>query len=105
MMRIGGNVYGIKPFTLNEKLGVTAIKCWYIQAGPFILIETNVEWHRYEYREKAESTFKLEFGAAKADFRTSSEIFENAHYKPGGTVTIDLGPWLHTIVESRGGPT
>jgi hypothetical protein len=67
------------------------------------LIETNVEWHRYEYREKAELTFKLECGAAEAEFGTSFEIFEiceNTHYKPGGTATISLGPWVHKIVET-----
>jgi hypothetical protein len=56
-----------------------------MQSASVSLIETNVEWHRYEYREKSESTFKLEFGAAKADLGTSSEILENTHYKPGGT--------------------
>jgi hypothetical protein len=64
-----------------------------------------VEWHRYEYLKKAESTFKLEVGASKAEFGTSSEMFENTHYKPGRTATIALGPWVHQIVESGGDPT
>jgi hypothetical protein len=86
---------GIKPFGVNGKLGGTAIKRRHMKAESASLIEKNVEWHRYEYLEKAESTFKLEFGAAKAEFRTSSKIFENTHYKPGETATIALGPWVH----------
>jgi hypothetical protein len=69
------------------------------------LIETNVEWHRYEYLKKAESTFKLEFGAAKAECGTSSEIFENMHYKPGGTATIALRPLVDNIVDTGSYPT
>jgi hypothetical protein len=102
---VGRNVSGIKPFGLNKKLGGTIIKLWYMQAGSVSLIETNLELHLYEYREKSESTFKLEFGAAKAEFGTSSEIFETTHYKSGGSATISLGPWLHRILETGGDPT
>jgi hypothetical protein len=98
-------VNGIKPFGVNEKLGGTAIKIWHMQAGSVSLIKKDVEWHRYEYREKVESTLKLECGAAKAEFGTSSEIFENTHYNPGGTVIIALGPWVHKIVDTGGDPT
>jgi hypothetical protein len=76
-------VNGIKPFGVNEKLGGTAVKLWHMQAESVSLIETNVELHRHEYREKTESTFILEFGAMKAEFGTSSEIFETTHYKSG----------------------
>jgi hypothetical protein len=101
---VGRNVNGIKPSGVNEKLGGTAIELWHMQAASASLIEQNVEWHRYEYRKKEEWTFKLEFGAAKAELGTSSEIFENTHYKPGGTAMIALGPWEHNIVELGGDP-
>jgi hypothetical protein len=98
-------VNGIKPFDVKEKLGGTAVKLRHMHARSVSLVETNVEWHWYEYREKAELTFKLEFGAAKAEFGTSSEVFENPHYKPGGTAAIAPKPWVHRIVETGGYPT
>jgi hypothetical protein len=58
-MLIGVNVNGINPFGVNEKLGGTAIKLRHIQAGSSSLIETNVEWQRYEYREKGGIDFQI----------------------------------------------
>jgi hypothetical protein len=81
---ISGNVNGVRPFVVIEKLGGAAVKIRHLETGSTSLIETNVEWHRYEYRNKTISTFKIEFGAARVEFRTASERFKTTHFKPGG---------------------
>jgi hypothetical protein len=42
-----------------------------LQAGEFLLNETNVEWHKWEHRENAQQLFWNTFGGANVEYRTS----------------------------------
>jgi hypothetical protein len=47
----GGNINGLKPFGEHSDL-ISGIKnLGNLQAGGLSLIETNIEWKKYEYRE------------------------------------------------------
>jgi hypothetical protein len=76
---IGGSVYGVSPFDVNDKLGGAAVKLRHLKAGSHSLIDTNVEYHRYYYDDKTITTFKTEFGATRVKVRKSSEICKTTH--------------------------
>jgi hypothetical protein len=63
------------------------------------LIESNVEWQEYEWRDKTYQTLRTTFGDAGVEYSTSKTKFEGRH-KPGGTFTAALGNWSHRVVDS-----
>jgi hypothetical protein len=58
----GGNINRIKPFGEHSYL-ISGIKnLRNLQAGGLSLIETNVEWKKFEYRENTEKLLRKSFG-------------------------------------------
>jgi hypothetical protein len=70
-----------------------------LQAGSASIIESNIEWQEYEWKENAYQTLQTTFGDARVEYSTSKTKFEG-RYKPGGTVTAALGNWSHRVVDS-----
>jgi hypothetical protein len=54
---VGCNLDGVNPFGNNAKLGTAVVRLKHLQSGSACLIETNVEWHKYEYRNTTRSVF------------------------------------------------
>jgi hypothetical protein len=76
-----------------------------LQAGGISLIETNVEWKKYDYRANTENLLRKTFGSTNIAYSTSDEHVEESHYKPGGTVTAALGHWASRVLWSGKDPT
>jgi hypothetical protein len=93
-----GNVNGVKPFGAQEELIKSVSNVRGLHAGGCILIETNTEWKRYEYRGNTEALLRKTFGAVRAEFSTSNETVEDTHFKPGGTSTVVLGKWADLVI-------
>jgi hypothetical protein len=73
--------------------------------GGISLIETNVEWKKYDYRENTEKLLRKTFGSTRITYSTSYEQVEKSHYNPGGTVTAALGHWASRVLRSGKDPT
>jgi hypothetical protein len=87
----GGNINGLKPFGEHPNL-ISGFKYLRrLQAGGMSLIETNVEWKKYDYRANTDKLLRKTFGSTRITYSTSDEHMEESHYKPGGTVTAALG--------------
>jgi hypothetical protein len=101
----GGNINGLKPFGEHPDLisGLKSLRR--LQAGGISLIETNVEWKKYDYRANTEKLLRKTFGLTKIAYSTSDEHVEESHYKPGGTVTAALGHWDSRVLQSGKYPT
>jgi hypothetical protein len=97
LWHVGGNINGMIPI-YNDK-GVTAMagNLKGLQAGSLSMIETNVEWKHFQYRETTNQLLKKIFGGARVEFLTSYISFEG-RYKPGGTATAALGNWSYRLV-------
>jgi hypothetical protein len=104
LRHVGGNVNGMIP--INNDKGMTAMagNLRGLQAGSLSMIETNVEWKHFQYRETANRLLKKTFGEARVEFCTSDISFKG-RYKPGGTATAALGNWCHRVVGSGRDPT
>jgi hypothetical protein len=76
-----------------------------VQAGGISLIETNVEWKKYDYRANTEKLLRKTFGSTRIAYSTSDEHVEESHYKPGETVTSALGHWASRVLRSGKDPT
>jgi hypothetical protein len=63
------------------------------------MIETNVEWKHFQYRETTNLLPRKKIGGARVELCTSDVSFEG-RYKPGGTETAALGNWSHRVVGS-----
>jgi hypothetical protein len=96
----GGGVNGVKPFGAQEELITSVSNLRGPQAGGCSLIETNMEWKRYEYRRNTKAILQKKFGAVRSEFSTSAEKVKDTHFKPGGTVTAVLGKWANLVIES-----
>jgi hypothetical protein len=104
MRHVGGNVNGMIP--INNDKGMTAMagNIRGLQAGSLSMIETNVEWKHFQYRETMSRLLRKTFGEARVEFCTSDVSFEG-RYKPGGTATAVLVNWCHRGVGSGRDPT
>jgi hypothetical protein len=69
-----------------------------LQAGSVSIIESNVEWKEYEWKENTYQTLRKTFRDARVEYSTSKTKFEG-RYKPGGTVTAALGNWSHRVID------
>jgi hypothetical protein len=76
-----------------------------LQAGGTSLIETNVEWKKYDYRANTDKLLRKKNGSTKIAYSTSDEHVEESHFKPGGTVTAALGHWASRVLWSGKYPT
>jgi hypothetical protein len=104
LWHVGGNVNGTIP--INNDKGMTAMagNLRGLQAGSISMIETNVEWKHFQYRETTNRLLNKTFGEARVEFCTSYFSFEG-RYKPGGTATAALVNWCHIVVGSGRDPT
>jgi hypothetical protein len=68
-----------------------------LQAGSVSIVETNVEWQKFEWRENTYQTLIKTFGDARVECSTSKAKFEG-RYRPGGTATASLRAWSHRVV-------
>jgi hypothetical protein len=101
----GGNINGLKPFCEHPDLISGFKNLRKLQAGGISLIETNVEWGKYDYRANTEKLLRKTFGSTRIAYSTSDEQLEDSHYKPGGTVTAALGHWASRVLRSGKDPT
>jgi hypothetical protein len=104
LRHVGGNVNGMIP--INNDKGMTAMtgNLRGLQAASLRMIETDVEWKHFQYRETTNRLLKKTFGGARVEFCTSDVSFEG-RYKPGGTATAALENWSHGVVGSEMDPT
>jgi hypothetical protein len=86
----GGNINGLKPFGEHPNLISGFKNLRKIQARGIRLIETTVEWKKYDYRANTEKLLRKTFGSTRIAYSTSDEQVEESHYKPGGTATSAL---------------
>jgi hypothetical protein len=63
------------------------------------MIETNMEWKHFQYRETTNQLLRKICGGARVEFCTSDVSFEG-RYTPGGTATAALGNWSHRALGS-----
>jgi hypothetical protein len=101
----GGNINGLKPFGEHPDLISGLKKLRKLQAGGISLIETNVEWKKYDYRANTEKLLRKLLGSTRIAYSTSDEQVEESHYKPVGTVTAALGHWARRVLRSGKDPT
>jgi hypothetical protein len=89
LRHVGGNVNGLIP--INNDKGMTAMagNLKGMQAGSVSMIETNVEWKHFHYRETTNQLLRKTFGGARGELCTSDVSFER-RYKPGGKATAAL---------------
>jgi hypothetical protein len=90
----GMNVYGdFKQFiSIMEKL--RDLKAWCI-----LLNKTNVEWHKWAYRENTQQLLSKTFDGARIEYSTSKVKFNSA-YKPSDTLSNVVGSWSYRVVRS-----
>jgi hypothetical protein len=101
----GGNINGLKPFGEHPDLISGFKNLRRLQAGGISLIETNVEWKKYDYRANTDKLLRKTFRSTRIAYSTSDEHVEESHYTPGGTVTAALGHWASRILRSGKDPT
>jgi hypothetical protein len=96
----GGNVNGLKPFGEHSDLISGFKNLRKLQARGIRLIETNVEWQKYDNRANTEKLIHKTFGSTRIVYSTSDEQVEESHYKPGGTVAAALVHWASHVLWS-----
>jgi hypothetical protein len=89
-LRDGGGANRIKPYPNDKGMISMNSNLRGLQAGSVSIIESNVEWHEYEWRENTYQRLRITFGDARVECSTSKKKFEGRH-KPGGTFTAALG--------------
>jgi hypothetical protein len=103
LQHVGGNVNGMIPINNDKGMKAMAGNLKGLQAGSESMIETNVEWKHFQYRETMNQLLRKTFGGARVEFCTSDVCFER-RYKPGGTATAALENWIHRVVGSGRDP-
>jgi hypothetical protein len=98
LRHVGGNANGIRPYPKDTGMISMCSSLRGLQAGSVSIGETNMEWHKYEWRQNIYQTLRKQFGDTIVEFSTSKAKFEG-RYKPGGTATAALGAWTHRVVE------
>jgi hypothetical protein len=101
----GGNINGLKPFGEHTDLISGFKNLRKLQAGGISLIETNVEWKKYDYRANTEKLLRKTFGSTRIAYSTSDEQVEESHYTSGDTATAELGHWTSHVLQSGKDPT
>jgi hypothetical protein len=96
----GGNINGLKPFGEHPDLISGLKNLRRLQAGGISLIETNIEWEKYDYRANTDKLLRKIFRSTRIAYSTSDERMKESHYKPGGMVTSALGHWASRVLRS-----
>jgi hypothetical protein len=97
---IGGNVNELRPFGDMASLITVAERLRALQTELVAFLETNVEWHKYEFRENMQKLFTEAFGAVSMEYCTSSDKFETTYHKRCGTTCGALGQMVHRVIAS-----
>jgi hypothetical protein len=97
----GGNINGLKPFGKHTDLISGLQNLRKLQAGGISLIETNVEWKKYDYRANTEKLLRKTFGSTRITYSTSDEQVEESNYTPGITISAALGHWASRVLWSE----
>jgi hypothetical protein len=97
----GGNINGLKPFGEHTDLISGFKNLRKLQAGGISLIETNVEWKKYDYRANTEKLLRKTFGSTRITYSTSDEQVEESNYTPGITISAALGHWASRVLWSE----
>jgi hypothetical protein len=63
-----------------------------LQAGLVSIVETNVEWQKFEWMESTYQTLRKTFANARAEFE--------GRYQPRGISTTALGAWTVVVTGS-----
>jgi hypothetical protein len=71
-----------------------------LQKESVAFLETNVEWQKYELRENMHKLFTKAFGVARTEYCRSSDKFETAYHKRGGTTCGALEQMVHRVIAS-----
>jgi hypothetical protein len=99
LRHMGGNANAIKTYAIGKGMISMSSNIRGLQSGSVSIIESNVEWQEYEWKENTYQTLRKTFGDARFEYSTSKTNLER-RYKPGGTVTAALGNWTHRVVDS-----
>jgi hypothetical protein len=76
LRHVGGNANGIRPYPKDVGMISMSSNLRGLQAGSISIGETNVEWHKYEWRENTYQTLRKTFGDKRVKFSTSKAKFE-----------------------------
>jgi hypothetical protein len=72
----GGNINGLKLFGEHPDLISGLKNLRRLQAGGISMIETNVEWKKYDYRANTEKLLRKTFGLTRIAYSTPDEHAE-----------------------------
>jgi hypothetical protein len=75
-----------------------------LQSGLVSIVETNVQYQKFEWRENTYQTLRKNVGDARVEYSTSKAKFEG-QYKPEGASTAARGAWTHRVVDSESNET
>jgi hypothetical protein len=100
-----GNSHGLKPFGEHPDLVSGLKNLRKLQAGGISLIETNIEWEKYDHRANTEKLLRKKIGSKRIAYITSDDQVEESHYNPGGTATAAFGHWASHVLRSGKDPT
>jgi hypothetical protein len=64
------------PINNNKGMTAMAVNSKGLQAGSLSMIDTNVEWKYFQYRETMSQLLRKTFGGARVEFCTSDVSFE-----------------------------
>jgi hypothetical protein len=101
----GGNINGLKPFDEHPDLISSLKNLRRLQDGGISLIETSVEWKKYDCQASTEKLLRKTFGSTEIAYSTSDENVEESHYKPDVTVASPLRYWASRVLRSGKDPT
>jgi hypothetical protein len=76
LRHMGGNANGIKPYANEKGMISMSSNLRGLQAGSASIIESNVEWQEYEWRENTYQTLRKKIGDARVEYSTSKTKFE-----------------------------
>jgi hypothetical protein len=76
LRHVGGNANGIKPYPNDEAMISMNSNLRELQAESVRIVETNVEWQKFELRGNNYQTLRKTFGDARVEFSTSKARFE-----------------------------
>jgi hypothetical protein len=79
LQHVGGNGNGM--IAIKNTKGMTAMSenLKGLQVCSFIMIETNVEWKHFQYRERTNQLLRETFGETIVEFCTSDISFEGRY--------------------------
>jgi hypothetical protein len=99
LRHVGGNVNGMTPINNDKGMAAMAGNLKGLQAGSLSMIETNVEWKHFKYRETTNQLLRKTFRGARVEFCTSHVSFEEDTNQAARQLR-HLGNLSHRVVGS-----